>query len=63
MAKDPFETQSENKDAWVGVRSSEIDRQTGTPVASEFLIQGKDPQDHVHIGLDEYGNELYNKRR
>jgi len=54
-----FETQSNGPDAWVGVSSSGTHEDTGTPVASEFIIQGKNPSDHVHLGFDENGNQIF----
>lgn len=53
-----FETQSNNETAWVGVSSDGTHNGT-TPVASEFVIEGKNPADHIHIGFDENGNQLF----
>ena len=54
-----FEAQDDNPNAWVGVASGGSHRDTGTPGASEFIIQGKDPADHIHIGFDESGNQIF----
>lgn len=68
MSKNPFETQVDsddepNKGVWVGVRSGEIDRKTGKMVASDFLIEDKVSGKHIHIGLDEYGETIFESRR
>lgn len=56
-----FSTQDNNEDAWVGVDSSGTHADTGTPVASEFIIQEKgDDGVHVHLGFDENGGEVFN---
>lgn len=35
-----------------------------TPVASEFVIEQKGPGgEHVHLGFDEAGNQLFESRR
>ncbi|WP_329067765.1 hypothetical protein [Amycolatopsis sp. NBC_01480] len=54
-----FETQDNNPNAWVGVSSDGVHEDTGTPVASEFIIQGKNPPDHIHLGFDESGDQLF----
>ena len=54
-----FETQTNNKEIWVGVSSDGIHRDTGTPVASEFLIQDKSTGIRTHIGFDENGNQIF----
>ncbi len=59
-----FDTQSDNDDAWVGVSSDGVHRDTGTPVASEFVIQQKgNGGGHYHVGFDENGNELFSSER
>lgn len=64
MGNNSFSTQDDNNDAWVGVRSSGTHADTGTPVASEFIIQQKgDDGAHIHLGFDEDGNELFRSER
>jgi hypothetical protein len=59
-----WETQDSNPDAWVGVSSSGTHEATNTPVASEFVIQQKGPDgEHVHLGFDQYGNQIFENRR
>lgn len=59
-----WETQDNNPENWVGVSSDGVHRDTGTPVASEFVIQQKGPGgEHVHLGFDEYGNQVFENRR
>ena len=58
MGNGRFETQDNNPDAWVGVSSDGIHRDTNTPVASEFLIQEKGGE-RQHIGFDENGNQIF----
>jgi hypothetical protein len=53
----PFETQDSNPDAWVGVRAG-FHNDTGTPV-TDILIQGKQTGEHIHIGIDEHGNQAF----
>lgn len=57
-----FESQSERDvdgPAYVGVDSSGIHRDTNTPVASEFIIDGGSGSSHVHMGFDENGDILF----
>lgn len=59
-----WDTQDNNSDNWVGVSSSGTNYDTGQEVASEFLIQQKGPGgEHVHLGFDEYGNQIFEERR
>lgn len=59
-----FSTQDNNDDAWVGVSSDGTHEETGTPVASEFIVQEKgEGGSHHHLGFDEGGNELFNTER
>lgn len=60
-----FDTQDNNKDAWVGVSSSGIHNATNTPVASEFIIDQKSAGGaHIHLGLDENsGKEIFHTER
>lgn len=59
-----FDTQDNNDNAWVGVSSDGTHNDTGTPVASEFIIQEKgEGGAHIHLGLDENGNELFRSER
>ena len=59
-----FDTQDDNETAWTGVDSSENHRDTGTPVASEFIIEQKsDDGIHIHKGHDENGEELFHAER
>ena len=59
-----FSTQDSNEDAWVGVSSGGTHEETGTPVASEFIIQEKGENgSHIHLGFDQYGNELFRAER
>lgn len=56
--------QDDSPDAVVKVSSEGVDGHTGTPVASEFIIQRKGPDgEHVHLGFDENGNQLFEARR
>jgi hypothetical protein len=63
MSRDPLETQSQDSNTWVGVRSDGFDQRSRTEVASEFVIQQNDPSHHLHFGLDEYGNEIFRNER
>lgn len=64
----PWRTQSDDDDAYVGVYcgdgddSSRIDHESGREVFSEFIIQDKDTGEHVHIGLDEDGDTIFERR-
>ena len=59
-----FSTQSSDGSTWVGVSSDcERNRKTGRDVAQEFIIQDKDTGEHVHIGLDENGDTVFEERR
>lgn len=59
-----WDTQDNNADAVVQVSSSGYDRDSGTSVASEFIIQQKGPGgEHVHLGFDEDGNQVFESRR
>lgn len=62
----PWRVQSEDDNVVVKVRTDEpigtpphIDGQTGKEVTSEFIIQDKVTHEHVHIGLDENGETLF----
>lgn len=60
-----WDTQTKDSDGgvWVGVSSDGHDYDTDTDIASEFIIQSKDPKHHIHLGLDECGNEIFRKER
>ncbi|MFE1873733.1 MULTISPECIES: hypothetical protein [unclassified Streptomyces] len=59
-----FNTQDSNENAWVGVNSDGVHRDTGEPVASEFLIQEKgEGGAHIHIGFNENGDEIFRAER
>lgn len=58
-----FDTQDNNNDAWVGVSSDGYHHDTDAPIASEFLIKGKTDGTNIHLGLDEYGNEVFRAER
>jgi hypothetical protein len=56
--KDPFETQTDTGETWVGVRAG-THRKTGETV-TDIIIQEKAPGgDHTHIGIDQAGNEAF----
>ena len=57
----PFETQSNNPTAWVGVREG-YDQTSGQQI-QEFIVQGKNPADHIHLGIDMSGNEVFRTQR
>ena len=59
--KQPFQTQDNNGDAWVGVREGFHER-TQEQI-TEFLIQGKNPKDHIHLGINNQGKEVFRQRR
>ncbi len=52
-----FQTQDNNNTAWVGV-SEGFHRDTQQQI-QEFIIQGKNPADHVHLGIDMNGNQVF----
>ena len=54
-----FDTQSNNPNAWVGVTEG-FHRDTQQPI-TEFIIQGKNPADHIHLGIDQNGNEVFKR--
>lgn len=57
-----FKTQTDDNGAWVGVSSDcEANCDTGRDVAQEFIID--DGADHVHIGLDEDGDTVFEVRK
>ena len=59
-----WDTQTDNETAWVGVDSGGHDHDSGKDVASEFLIQQKGSNGaHIHIGLDECGNEIFREEK
>lgn len=64
----PWRTQSDDDDAYVGVYcgdeddSPRIDHDSGREVFSEFIVQDKDTGEHVHIGLDEDGDTIFEHR-
>ena len=59
-----WDTHDSNETAHVSVASDGFDRDSGTPVASEFIVQEKGPGgEHVHLGFDEYGNQVFESRR
>ena len=59
-----WDVQTNNDTAWVGVDSGGTHHDTNTEIASEFLIQQKGAGGaHIHIGLDEYGNEVFRNER
>ena len=53
----PFETQASNPDAWVGVRAG-YHETPGTPV-TDIRIQGKQTGERIHVGFDEFGNQVF----
>lgn len=56
-----FETQENNANAWVGVAEG-FNRDT-QQVVQEFVIQGKDPAHHIHLGIDLNGDEVFRNER
>ena len=65
----PWRGQTNDDKTYVGVYCGEseddeprIDRDSGREVFSEFIIQDKETGDHVHIGLDEYGDTIFESR-
>lgn len=59
-----WDTQDDNSNAVTKVSSDGFDRKSQTPVASEFVIEQKGPGgEHVHLGFDENGNQLFESRR
>jgi hypothetical protein len=58
---EPFNTQDNNPDAWVGVREGYHAR-TNEQI-QEFLISGKNPQDHIHLGINMNGDEVFRTQR
>lgn len=59
-----WDTQDNNANAYVGVSSDGYDRDSQTVIASEFIVQEKGPNgEHVHLGFDEYGNQVFENRR
>jgi hypothetical protein len=59
-----WDTQDSNDNAWVGVSSDGTHHDTGEAVASEFLIQEKgEGGAHIHLGLNEDGDELFRSER
>lgn len=60
-----FDTQTpaDENGCWVGVRSGGVHRDTGQEVASEFLLDDTVTGEHVHIGLDENGEVIFESRR
>ena len=64
----PWEMQDDNEIAHVEVfcgnetDGPRIDRKSGKEVFSEFIIQDKETGEHIHMGLDEYGDTIFEKR-
>ena len=58
---DNFGTQDNNPNAWVGVREG-YNYDTQQQI-QEFIVQGKNPQDHIHLGIDMNGNEVFRNQR
>lgn len=59
-----FDTQTSNDNVWVGVSSDcDTNRDSGREVAQEFIVQDKEAGEHVHIGLDENGDTVFESRR
>lgn len=60
-----WDTQDNNPDNWVGVASEGgFDRDSQTVIATDILIQQKGPGgERVHLGFDEYGNQVFENRR
>lgn len=59
-----WQTQDSNPDNYVGVSSDGTHRDTGEAVASEFVIQQKGPGgEHVHVGFNEAGDQMFEERR
>ena len=62
MGKDQFETQSDTKDAWVGVRV-EDNHDTNETVTSIVVEAKGEPSDHQHVGINESGDEVFHTQR
>jgi hypothetical protein len=52
-----FETQDSNPNAWVGVREG-FHRDTQQQI-QEFIVQDKEAQERIHLGIDMNGNEVF----
>jgi hypothetical protein len=61
LMSDKFQVQDDNPNAWVGVREG-FNRDTQQQV-QEFIIQGKHPEDHIHLGIDMNGTEVFRSQR
>lgn len=57
------QTSADENGCWVGVRSGGVHHDTGQEVASEFLLDDTVTGEHVHIGLDEDGEVIFESRR
>jgi hypothetical protein len=58
-----WDVQTNTPEVVVKVASDGVHAGT-TPVASEFVIQDKSPGgEHVHLGFDQFGNQLFENRR
>ena len=59
--RDQTDTDSVHVGVFCGGENDEprIDHDSGREVFSEFIIQDKETGDHVHIGLDEYGDTIF----
>lgn len=65
----PWRDQTNDEKSYVGVYCGEdedddprIDRNSGREVFSEFIVQDKETGDHVHTGLDEDGETIFESR-
>lgn len=57
-------TQTSSQQVDVAVNSNgQIDGHTGKVVATNVYIEDKLYKEHIHIGIDENGNTLFDKRR
>ncbi|TAK88848.1 hypothetical protein EPO04_01880 [Patescibacteria group bacterium] len=61
MGKPKFDTQSNNSNAWVGVREGQ-DRSSGK-THTEIIVHDKSNNDHAHVGIDKSGNQIYRRDR
>ncbi len=55
-----YDVQSSNHDATVKVNAGTY-RQTGEPQTDFIITEPGYPNDHQHIVLDQFGNEVYNQ--
>ncbi|HVU61249.1 MAG TPA: hypothetical protein VHD58_06295 [Mycobacteriales bacterium] len=57
MSNGRFQTQSDNPNAWVGVAEG-FNHDTQQAV-QDFIIQDKETQQRIHLGIDMNGNEVF----